>query len=123
MIIADAPSVICDALPAVMSGAGWSSETHAGASAASASSEALRRIPSSASSTVPVSARLGVLDRHRDDLAREEAVVGVLGGALVRLQRVRVHLLARDAPLVGEHLRDPELDAERVVGVGEELAD
>ena len=46
----------------------------------------------------------------------------VLGrGALVRLQRERVHLLARDPPLVGEHLRDPELDAERVVGVREEV--
>ena len=39
----------------------------------------------------------------------------------MRLQRERVHLLARDPPLVGEHLRDPELDAERVVGVREEV--
>ena len=68
-----------------------------------------------------MSSPFSVLDRHRQDLAGEEAVVGARRGALVRLQRERVHLLAGDAPLVGEHLRDPELDAERVVGVGEEL--
>ena len=36
--IAEAPSVICDELPAVIAGAGWSSETHAGGNDASFSS-------------------------------------------------------------------------------------
>ena len=122
MSIADAPSVICDELPAVMSGAGWSSDSHAGGSDASFSS-----VVSAADAFVGREHRAGqlpvlVLDRHGHDLAREEAVVGVRRGALVRLQRERVHLLARDPPLVGEHLRDPELDAERVVRVREEVA-
>ena len=48
MSIADAPSVICDELPAVISGAGWSSDSHAGGSAASVSIVPSRRMPSSA---------------------------------------------------------------------------
>ncbi len=55
MSIAAAPSVICDELPAVMAGAGWSADSHAGFSAASASREALRRMPSSVASISPVS--------------------------------------------------------------------
>ena len=64
----------------------------------------------------------GIDERYRHDLPGKEPVVGVGGRPLVRLQRVLVHLLARDPPLVGEHLRDPELDTERVVRLREELA-
>ena len=60
-------------------------------------------------------ARLAVLDRDRHDLAGEEAGVGALRGAPVALERERVHLVTGDAEPVGEHLRDPELDPERVV--------
>jgi len=56
-----------------------------------------------------------VLDRHRDDLLGEEPVVGVLLRAPMALDRVRVHVVTRDAVLVGEHLRDPELDTEHAI--------
>ena len=111
MIIAAAPSVICDALAAVMSGAGWSSAHPRGPQRRDLLQ---RRVAADA-----------FVDRevaHGDDLAGEESVVGVRSGALMRLQRERIHLGAGDPPLVGEHLRDPELDAERVVRVGEKLA-
>ena len=52
---------------------------------------------------------LGVLDRHRHDLTGEEAVLGVLVGALVAAHGVLVHLGAADAELVGEDLRHLEL--------------
>ena len=99
-----------------MSGAGWSADSHAGGSAASFSSDASRRMPfvgrEHLAGGSPVSGSLigtGTISPAKNPLSV------FVGRASVRLQRERVHLLARDAPLVGEHLRDPELDAERVV--------
>jgi len=59
-------------------------------------------------------------ERHRHDLVGEPSRVGVGRGPLLALERERVHVVATDAEFVGQHLRDPELDAERVVGVIEE---
>jgi hypothetical protein len=56
-----------------------------------------------------------VFERNRKDLRLEEPVVDVRCGPPVALERERVHLVAGDAEPVGEHLGDPELDAEGVV--------
>ena len=56
MSMAAAPSVICDELPAVMSGAVSGSQLCAGGSAASASIVVARRMPSSAERTSPLGA-------------------------------------------------------------------
>ncbi len=55
MSMAAAPSVVCDELPAVMSGAVSGSQLCAGGSAASASIVELRRMPSSLRRYSPVS--------------------------------------------------------------------
>ena len=54
MSMAAAPSVVCDELPAVMSGAVSGSQCWAGGSVASASAVVVRRIPSSARRNSPV---------------------------------------------------------------------
>ena len=47
---------------------------------------------------------LVVADGDRDDLVLEAALGGGPGGPLVAPHREGVELLARDAPLVGDHL-------------------
>ena len=109
MSMAAAPSVVCDELPAVMSGAVSGSQLCAGGSAASASSVEVRRMPSSVAQELPGEAPVLGLDRHRDGLALEVAVVPALRRPAVRLEGVGVHLLPGDAVAVGQDLAHPEL--------------
>ncbi len=69
MIIAAAPSVICDELAAVMFGAGWSSDSHAGGSAAIFSSDASARMPSSSDSTRPSAMGTGTISPAKNPLS------------------------------------------------------
>ena len=107
--MAAAPSVVCDALPAVMSGAVSGSQFWAGGSAASASRVELRRMPSSLRRNSPVRLPSSRLDRHGQRLALEVPAVPARRGPLVRRQRVGVHLRPGDAVAVGQHLAHPEL--------------
>ena len=115
MSMAAAPSVVCDELPAVMSGAVSGSQCWAGGSAASASSVELRRMPSSDRRNSPVrlpsSALIGTAMASR----AEVPVVPALGGPAVRLERVGVHLLPGDPVAVGQDLAHPELRPEAAV--------
>ena len=123
-----APSLICDALPAVTE----PPSRKAGLQRASFSSVVSRRTPSSAS-TSTVSPRRPFdgrgLDRH--DLAGERARVLRRGGAPVRLDRERVLVGARDLVALGHvlgrlahalgrvalrHARVDEAPADRRVG-------
>ena len=117
MSMAAAPSVICDELPAVMSGAVSGSQLCAGGSAASASMR--RRAPDAfvGRRSSPVRRAVLGLDRHRDGLALEVAVVPALGGPAVGLERVGIHLFARDPVALGQYLADPELGPEPAVDV------
>ena len=65
---------------------------------------------------------LVVADVDRDDLVVEAALGGRLGGASVALGRERVEVLARDVPLVGDHLGADALvlqSADRLVARGD----
>ena len=75
MSIAAAPSVVCDELPAVMSGAVSGSQCWAAGSPANASIVEERRMPSSARSNSPGQAAVLRLDRHGDGLPLEVPVV------------------------------------------------
>ena len=97
--------MICELLPAVTLPSGL----NAGLSLASVSTVVSGRMPSSAvtsspdSMTLPVSLSL-CLDGDREDLPLEAALGG--GPRPVRWLRApkRVEVLARQAPLVGDHL-------------------
>ena len=81
---------------------------NAGLRAASASADVSRRGVSSTANSVP---DVRVLHLDRDDLVLEAALVDRRDRAPVRLERERVELLAREAPLLGDHLgRDPLRD-------------
>ena len=112
MSMAAAPSVVCDELPAVMSGAVSGSQFWAGGSAASASIVEERRMPSSVRRNSPVRLPSSALIGHRHRLALEVPVVPALGGPPVRLERVGVHLLPGDPVAVGQDLAHPELGPE-----------
>src|SRR4029450_5404731 len=90
---AAAPSEICDELPAVMRPASLNTGLRdAQASRDVAGGDALV-------------GDVGVaVDLEGHDLALELALLGRLGGELVRAQRELVELGARDLPLVGDHL-------------------
>ena len=115
MSTAEAPSVICEELPAVTLPP---SGLKAGLSLASVSTVLSGRMPSSAVSSSSVSVALVVADGHRDDLVLEAALGGGPGGPLVALGREGVELLAGDAPLVGDHLGPDALaDQAALLGV------
>ena len=97
---ADAPSVICDELPAVT----LPSSLKAGLRLASASTVESGRMPSSAVSSSSVSLPSSSRTATGHDLVLEAALGRGPGGALVALHREGVELLTRDAPLVGDHL-------------------
>ena len=100
---ADAPSLVCDELPAVTVPFTW----NAGLSFASASSDVSRRGPSSASTDVAVCGRRGsARPQVAHDSVGEAAGVDCGHRALVAAQRERVLLLARDARLAGVVLGD-----------------
>ena len=109
MSIAAAPSVICDEFPAVMSGAVSGSNDCAGASEASRSKVVSLRMPSSVREELVGDGALVVTDGDGDGLLGEVARVRGRGGASVALERVLVHVLARDLPLLGQELGHPEL--------------
>ena len=98
-----------------MSGAVSGSQLWAGGRAASASIVEERRMPSSERREFPGQAAILCLDRNRDRFALEVPVVPALGGPPVGLQRVGVHLLARDPVPIGQDLADPELGPESPV--------
>ena len=60
---------------------------------------------------LPSSALIGTGDRF----ALEVPVVPALGGPPVGLQRIGIHLLARDPVPIGQDLADPELGPEPAV--------
>ena len=116
MSMAAAPSVICDELPAVMSGAVSGSKDCAGGS----DGQALQGgVPADAlvgaRATCAGEGALVVTDGHGDGLAGEVARVGGRRGTPMALQRVLVHVLAGDLPLVGQHLGHPELHPQPAV--------
>ena len=101
---AAAPSQICDELPAVT--------LPSGRNAGFKRRERLRRRVATRR-LVHADERADVRVRHldRDDLVLEAPLVDRGDRAPVRLERVRVELLAREAPLLGDHLgRDPLRD-------------
>ena len=101
---AAAPSQIWLELPAVTRPSGMK----AGASDASFSADVSRL---GVSSTPNERSDVRVRHLDRDDLALEAALVDRRDRPAVRLERVRVELLAREAPLLGDHLgRDPLRD-------------
>ena len=97
---ADAPSVIWLELPAVT----LPSSLNAGLRFASASTVVSARIPSSAVSTSSVGSALVVAHRDRQDLVLEPALGGGPRRAPVARDAEGVEVLARRAPLVGDHL-------------------
>jgi hypothetical protein len=106
---ADAPSVICEELPAVITPFG----SKAGFNRASVSTVVSSRIPSSA--------RTGLLvpssSVDRQDLAVEAALVAGARRALLRGGRELVDLLTREVPLPGDQLRGQALGDE-APGIG-----
>ena len=94
---AAAPSLICDEFPAVITPSGL----NAGLSAASRSAVVSGRMPSS---TVITPRRTVDAHRHRHELAVEAGFVRGARGALLRLERELVELLAREPPLLGDEL-------------------
>ena len=115
MSMAAAPSVVCDELPAVMSGAVSGSQCCAGGSAASASAVEVRRMPSSTREDLPGERPILGLDRHRDGLALEMSAVPARRGPAVRLEGVGVHLLPGDPVAIGQDLAHPELGPQAAV--------
>ena len=83
--------------------------------AARDSIEPFRRMPSSASSTPPVTVPSSPFIGTGHGLAGEVAVVPGRGRPPVALEGVLVHVLAADAPPVGQHLGHPELGPEPAV--------
>ena len=73
------------------------------------SGERLRgRVPSRRLVDLEDNAHVRIRQVDRDDLLFEPAVVDRADGASMRLERDRIQLLAREAPLLGDHLgRDP----------------
>ena len=90
---AAAPSEICEELPAVIR----PSSLKAGFSSARVSTVVPGRMPWSVETTLPV-------DRHGVDLALEPAFLDRALGALLGARADLVQPLAREAPLLGDHL-------------------
>ena len=102
---AEAPSVICDELPAVTLPSGL----NAGLSLASVSTVVPGRMPSSrGEQLVGLDELAGLLvaglGLHGDDLVVEATLVGGLLGPLLALGAEGVEVLAGEVPLVGDQL-------------------
>ena len=97
---ADAPSVICEELPAVT----LPSSLKAGFRLASVSTDGVGSDALVGGHELVGRVALVVAHVDRHDLALEAALGGRLGRAAVALGGERVEVLARDAPLVGDHL-------------------
>ena len=79
-------------------------------------------MPSSAVEQRAGLAPVGVLDRHRHDLASKLPASVVAAARRCDSSGERVHLLAADAPLVGQDLRHLELRLELPVARRQEVA-
>ena len=110
---ADAPSEICDELPAVI----LPSSLNAGLRLARVSAVVPSRIPSS---RVIISVTPSTVDRHRHDLVVEPPLVGGRRRAPLALGAERVEVLAGQAVLVGDHLGADALRRQPGVGVAVE---
>ena len=111
---AEAPSEICDELPAVI----LPSSLNAGFSLASVSAVVPSRMPSS---VVSISVSPSTSTGDRDDLVLEAALGGGLRGALLAQGAERVEVLAGDAVLVGDHVGADALRRQAGLGVAVEL--
>ena len=111
---ADAPSEICDELPAVIE----PSSLKAGLSLASVSVVVPSRMPSSVRELL---LRAVELDDDRDDLVLEATLVAGDRGALLALGAERVEVVAGQAVLLGDHLGADALRRQAGVGVAVEL--
>ncbi len=119
--MAAAPSVVWLELPAVMSFAVSGSHDCAGGSAAIFSSATSGRMPSSASSTSPVnSPSSSLIGTGRISLAKWPHSVAAAARRCDSTANSSISC-ARDAPLVGQFLRDAELGVELPVDFGQEL--
>ena len=114
MSTAEAPSVICDELPAVTLPSGLK----AGFRLARTSAVVSGRMPSSWVEHLVGDLALVVLHVHGHDLALEPALGRGPGGVLLAAGREGVEVLTGEAPLVGDHLgRDALGDEAAALGV------
>ena len=97
---ADAPSVICEELPAVT----FPSSLNAGFRLASAATDGVRANPLIGAHELVSGIPVFVAHVDGNDLALEATFGGRSGGAAVALDGERVELFTRNAPLVGDHL-------------------
>ena len=114
MSTADAPSEICDELPAVIA----PSSLKAGLSLASVSVVVPSRMPSSWREHLGGAVDLDV---DLDDLVLEAALVASDGGALLALGAERVEVVTGQAVLLGDHLGADALRRQAGLGVAVEL--
>ena len=100
MSTAAAPSLICEELPAVTLPSGLK----AGFRLARTSAVVSGRIPSSVAMISLVSSPSSSLDGEREDLVLEATLGRGPGGELLAAGAEGVEVLAREVPLVGDHL-------------------
>ena len=110
--------MICEEFPAVT----LPSSLKAGFRLASDSTLESGRMPSSVAKISSVSLPSSSWTAHGYQLVLEAALGGGPGGPLVALHREGVELLARDAPLVGDHLGADALALQLAVPLGVRVA-